>query len=224
MLLAHGLVISTQSQHPPPVRSDAIIVGHRTRRSRRQMLSDVMLSVLPVFTPGSSSAAATPHAIDLDSIDWSISKSRGLNSERMADGINDSIKETSWVITGMGRPEFFSDSFIFRHEQDRIKMKGYEQYCRLINHKYESNMMLCDLVCCSVTAPNEISALWRFEYTTNRSKIKSSVMLSIFTTSDADDGLVVSQLDKVLVNNFAPSVEDLRARCNWYSCTLRDGN
>ena len=56
----------------------------------------------------------------LETINWNAPKSRGLNTERMADAINDSIKETNWLVTGMGRPEYFSDNFHFLEVTNNI--------------------------------------------------------------------------------------------------------
>lgn len=61
-------------------------------------------------------------ATDFDSVDWSVPKLRGLNTERMADGINDSIKEKYWLISGIGQPEYFNDAFVFTSEEDKISI------------------------------------------------------------------------------------------------------
>ena len=50
---------------------------------------------------------------EIDAIPWQQPKCRGLNTERMADGLNDGIQETQWPVTGLGRPEFICDDFVF---------------------------------------------------------------------------------------------------------------
>lgn len=44
----------------------------------------------------------------------------------MADGINDSIKEKAWLVTGLGQPEYFSDSFAIYSEEENVIIDGYE--------------------------------------------------------------------------------------------------
>ena len=99
----------------------------------------------------------------LETINWGVPKSRGLNTERMADGINDSIKETSWLVTGLGRPEYFIEDFYFGYaDYAPFNAGGYENYCRRVRsiHRGE-DVSNFDLICCSVTNTNEITTLWR---------------------------------------------------------------
>ena len=106
----------------------------------------------------------TDYELD-EAINWDVPKSRGLNTERMADGINDSIKETSWLATGMGKPEYFSDNFCFTIQNtyngnvyETLKVKGYKNYCRLVRSEHRSEEASnFDLICCSVTNANEIT-------------------------------------------------------------------
>ena len=159
-----------------------------------------------------------------DKIDWSVPKSRGLNTERMADGINDSIKETSWLVTGMGKPEYFSDDFYFTNaDYLPLSVRGYENYCRRvrIRHRGEDTSSF-DLICCSVTNTNEITILWRYYYKDNslirnrggvfkkwkRVDIEESkVYQTVFKTSDEDDGLIVSATEKVIIKDHAPDAD-----------------
>ncbi len=139
----------------------------------------------------------------------------------MCDGINDSIRETSWLVTGMGSPSYFSDSFVYQSDEEANvrRIEGYEKYCRWVNQRYNVNSKpQCDLICCSVTAKSTITALWRLGYASNINEKRSKVYLSTFTTSDDQGGLVISQKDKVLIGRNAPSGDELRAKCNWYSC------
>lgn len=162
----------------------------------------------------------------LDEIDWNAPKSFGLNTERMCDGINDSIRETSWLVTGLGCPSYFSDGFVYQASDEQngasVRIKGYKAYCRWVNNqRYSSEDIkpLCDLICCSVTAQSTITALWRLGYANNSNDEKrSKVYLSTFTTNNDQGGLVISQNDRVLIERNAPSGDELRAKCNWYSC------
>ena len=159
-------------------------------------------------------------------VDWSIPKVKGLNSERMADAINDSLREKEWVVTGRGQPEFFSDSFLYRDEIGS-EIYGYEAYCNQMRKKYLKGKILpkCELICCSVTGENTISALWRLGFLDKDGKAvppkNDKVTLSVFSTSDECDGLVVHQVDKIVTQKNAPSVEVLRSKCDWYTCNLR---
>lgn len=177
----------------------------------------IVATLSSVAVPEVAMSSPKTLPLDLDSIDWSEPKNVGLNAERMADGINDSIRERSWLVTGFGAPELFSDSFVFSSEEGRVRIKGYEQYCRWVHDRYKGAS--CDLICCSVTAPNTITAVWRFVGKLARNAEVSKVIQSTFITQE-EDGLVVSEMEKVLVNRNAPSAESLRYRCNWSSCAL----
>ena len=187
---------------------------------RRQTLQNLMVaSATTVMHPKEKINASNYY---LDSIDWKEPKSYGLNTERMCDGINDSIRETSWLLTGLGSPAYFSNDFLYHSDEhdNNVQIEGYETYCRWGNKRYsnEKNKPECDLICCSVTAKSTITALWRLGYANGLDETRSKVFISTFTTSDDQDGLVVAQYDTVLIEGNAPSGDELRAKCNWYSC------
>ena len=193
--------------------------------SRRQTLKKLMFaSSTTLMYPKPSFADTTDTTTittNLNDIDWNTPKSLGLNTERMCDGINDSIRETSWLVSGLGSPSYFSDGFLYQSDDEdeaNVRIRGYEAYCRWINiTRYigsGSTKPQCDLICCSVTAKSTITALWRLGYDEKRSK----VYLSTFITGNDQVGLVISQNDKVLIAKNAPSGAELRAKCNWYSC------
>lgn len=206
--------------------------------NRRHTLQKLMFASASSLYPIPSLAINTDtNTNNLDDIDWNAPKYLGLNTERMCDGINDSIRETSWLVTGLGNPSYFSDGFVYNQSTDddqkdgglNVRIQGYEAYCRWINNnRYNQGIKpLCDLICCSVTAPSTITALWRLDYAASSNsrrssgddiKLSSKVYLSTFITSKERDGLVVSQNDKVLIAKNAPSGDELRARCNWYTC------
>jgi len=174
----------------------------------------------------------------LETINWSVPKSRGLNTERMADGINDSIKETSWLVTGMGRPEYFVGDFYFKHADyiPLMGVRGYENYCHRVRNRHRSeDTSSFDLICCSVTSTNEITTLWRYsckysELVRIREGVfkkwkkvyveESKVYQTVFKTSDEDDGLIVSATEKVIIKDNAPDADTLRSKCNWYKCSI----
>ena len=197
----------------------AVCSTHQLDASRRLAIS----TMVGLLAAPNLALSAPASATDLDSIDWATPKARGLNIERMADALNDSIKETSWLVTGRGRPEYFSDTypntFIYRNREDNVAIEDYEKYCRRMNKRYKGGAATCELVCCSVTNPNTIAALWRFEGPV-QGRHASRVIRSTFRTSDDLDGLVVSQTDEVLVKEDAPSAESLAQKCNWSSCTV----
>ena len=146
-----------------------------------------------------------------------------------------SVKHPGWS-TGLGNPSYFSDGFVYNQSTNddtedggaNVRIQGYETYCRWVNNnRYSQDTKpQCDLICCSVTGPLTITALWRLDYAASSSRGRSSVddnkrskvYLSTFTTSKEQDGLVISQNDKVLIAKNAPSGDELRARCNWYTC------
>ena len=216
------------------VYSASGITINRRHTLQKLMSSSLASSLYPKPSLAINTDTTTANTNNLDNIDWNAPKYLGLNAERMCDGINDSIRETSWLVTGLGNPSYFSDGFVYKstdEEEDgaNVRIQGYERYCRWINNNRYSvdTKPQCDLICCSVTAPSTITALWRLDYAASSSnrrssgddiKLSSKVYLSTFTTSKDQDGLVVSQNDKVLIAKNAPSGDELRARCNWYTC------
>mmetsp|Transcript_9447 Transcript_9447/g.19633 ORF Transcript_9447/g.19633 Transcript_9447/m.19633 type:complete len:246 (-) Transcript_9447:3-740(-) len=183
--------------------------------SRRSALANLLS--LPILLKPYISIAGE----EFDSIEWLKPKSRGLNVEQMADGINDSIRESSWLVSGSGRPEYFSDHFVY-YSGDKAaaanEIRGYENYCRKIRELYNNSNASCDLICCSVRNPNTITALWRLREEKNG--IDTSKVISTTFVTDTE-GLVFAQRDKILIDKNAPSSNELRAKCDWYSCTLR---
>ena len=223
------------------------IESKATEEGRRQMIIVTLSSLaapIPALSYGleddsdSINQTITKRSYDdniLETINWSAPKSRGLNTERMADGINDSIKETSWLVGGVGRPEYFSDDFYFTNADyiPLMDVSGYENYCRRVRRKHlTEDASSFDLICCSVTSSNEITTLWRYhcKYSElqriRKSKYhrvdmeKSQVIQTVFKTSDEDEGLVVSATEKIIISENAPDADALRAKCNWYKCTI----
>ncbi|GFH44158.1 hypothetical protein CTEN210_00632 [Chaetoceros tenuissimus] len=95
----------------------------------------------------------------LASIPWNISKNRELNMYQLADAINDGLIENEWFVTGKGRPEFFSEKFVFSDPQ--VTLEGFENYCRGVRRLFDQETARCELVCCAVTGENQITVLWR---------------------------------------------------------------
>ena len=206
--------------------SSIIIINRRHTLKKLMFASSTTTLMYP--KPSFATTDTTTITTNLDDIDWNNTpKSLGLNTERMCDGINDSIRETSWLVTGLGSPSYFSDGFMYQSDDEdeaNVRIRGYEAYCRWINNtRYIGSSRTkpqCDLICCSVTAKSTITALWRLGYASNSSsdEKRSQVYLSTFRTSNDQGGLVISQNDKVLIAKNAPSGAELRAKCNWYSC------
>ena len=220
--------------------------GVESSRRRQMMilttLSSVVIApiiIIPAKSYDLDADGSIKYEESLETINWNAPKSRGLNTERMADAINDSIKETNWLVTGMGRPEYFSDNFHFRSDEyttPLMNVRGYKNYCRRVRtrHLTEEYASSFDLICCSVTRSNEITALWRYHYKYNRGgrilsryrywvdteQTKSQVIQTVFKTSNDDDGLVVSATEKVIIRDNAPDADVLRGRCNWYTCGI----
>jgi hypothetical protein len=189
-------------------------------KDRRHFLANVLISpTITVSQPQFAGAKIATIEPSLDSIDWNAPKNVGLNTERMSDAINDGLKETQYFVTGMGRPEFFSDRFVYVDDStgNRKLTRGFEAYCRSREQLYRQEPAVkCELVCCSVTAPHTISLLWRLSgLQTETPKLVQSIL-----TTDARDGLVVQQVD-TLVQSETPSLEILQSKCDWYTCTLR---
>lgn len=212
----HGTLKNDQCCQPHPIFFPSINDLAPQDPSRRNALVSVSSFSVFLIKPPASIALE-----EFDSIDWLKPKSRGLNVERMADGINDSIRESKWLVSGIGRPEYFSDRYVYFSGDKAAaanEIRGYENYCRKIRRLYNNSNASCDLICCSVTGPNTISALWRLSMTKNGIYI-AKVISSTFET-DTEDGLVLAQRDDILLDKNVPSSNELRARCNWYSCTL----
>lgn len=175
----------------------------------------------------------------LDAIDWNMSKQR-LTIEQMADAINDGLVENSWFVTGRGRPELFSDHFTFSDPQ--VSLVGYEQYCRSVRKLFDQNTARCELVCCSATGPDTIAVLSRNSGKVNLGGVQIDLKPYVVTTTlktDPNDGnLVVSQVDEFdsdpvglllyqvpllrpLAGEPAASVDELKTRCDFYTCQIR---
>ena len=211
---------------PDEVSSASSIIINRRHMLKKLMFASASSCSTTLIYPKHAFAATDKNTNNsiLDNIDWNAPKSLGLNTERMCDGINDSIRETSWLVTGLGCPSYFSNDFVYQSSDERdgasVRLKGYEAYCRWVNNQRYSQDIKpqCDLICCSVTAQSTITALWRLGYASSNDNERSKVYLSTFTTSNDQGGLVISQKDKVLIEKNAPSGDKLRAKCNWYSC------
>ena len=77
----------------------------RQRYDIKTTLSSVVIApIIPAKSNGLDADDSIKYDESLETINWNAPKSRGLNTERMADAINDSIKETNWLVTGMGDP------------------------------------------------------------------------------------------------------------------------
>lgn len=210
----YGTLNNYHHCRPYPIAFPASNVFDPVDSSRRSVLANLLS--LPILLKPYISFAGE----EFDYIDWLKSKSRGLNVEQMADGINDSIRESSWLVSGSGRPEYFSDYFVYSSGDKTAanEIRGYENYCRKIRELYNNSNASCDLICCSVTNPNTITALWRFSVEKNG--INTSKVISTTFVTNIKDGLVLAQRDKTIMDENAPSSNELRAKCNWYSCTL----
>ena len=194
------------------------------------------------FLPNDESGLDSATEIDnsLDSISWDKPKKRGLNPEQMADAINDGLREREWFVTGMGLPELYSDNFSFSDPQ--VSLVGYEQYCRQVRRLFDQKTARCELICCSVTAPDTITVLWRNSGRVNIGPVGVTLKPYVVTTKlkmDPNDGnLVVSQVDEFasdgaglllyqipilrpLAGAPAPSVDVLRQQCDFYTCKLK---
>ena len=77
----------------------------RQRYDIKTTLSSVVIApIIPAKSNGLDADDSIKYDESLETINWNAPKSRGLNTERMADAINDSIKETNWLVTGMEDP------------------------------------------------------------------------------------------------------------------------
>ena len=175
----------------------------------------------------------------LDAIAWNAPKRTGLNTERMCDAINDGLREREWFVTGRGLPELFSDDF--RFSDPDVSLDGFEPYCRQVRRLFDQETSRCELVCCSVTAPNTISVVWRNSGKVNIGplgiELKPYVVTTTLKTSPAD-GLVVSQVDEFVADGPglllyqvpflrplagppALSVDILRQQCDFATCKIQ---
>mmetsp|Transcript_16202 Transcript_16202/g.46692 ORF Transcript_16202/g.46692 Transcript_16202/m.46692 type:complete len:317 (-) Transcript_16202:199-1149(-) len=170
---------------------------------------------------------------------WDGPKRRGLNTEQMSDAVNDLLREREWFVTGMGAPELFSDGFEFSDPD--VSLQGYEPYCRQVRRLFDQETARCEVVCCSVTAPDTITVLWRNSGRVTLGPFKVELKPYVVTTTlrtDPNDGnLIVSQVDEFnsdalglllyqtpllrpLAGPPAPGVDTLRRQCNFYTCKL----
>lgn len=195
------------------------------------------------FLPNDSSELTSAQELNnpLDSISWNGPKKRGLNPEQMADAINDGLREREWFVTGKGLPELYSDKN-FSFSDPQVSLSGYEQYCRQVRRLFDQETARCEIVCCSVTAPDTITVLWRNSGRVNIGPFGVVLKPYVVTTRlrmDLDDGnLIVSQVDEFesdgaglllyqipflrpLAGAPAPSVDELREQCDFYTCQLR---
>ena len=200
-----------------------------------------IITLLKNFLP--SEGAPPPGAAEpspLDAIAWDAPKLRGLNTEKMADAINDGLREREWFVTGRGLPELFSDTFTFSDPQ--VSLVGIEPYCRQVRRLFDQKTARCEVVCCSATAPNTITVVWRNSGKVSLGPLGVELKPYVVTTTlktDPVDGLLVSQEDafasdgpglllwqvpalRGLAGPPAPSVEELRAKCDFATCVLRE--
>jgi hypothetical protein len=200
-----------------------------------------LIEVFKSFLPDDNHAdSSSKENNPLDFISWDGPKKRGLNPEQMADAINDGLREREWFVTGKGLPEFYSDNFSFSDPQ--VSLMGYEQYCRQVRRLFDQETARCEVVCCSVTAPDTITVLWRNSGRVNIGPVGVMLKPYVVTTQlkmDPNDGnLIVSQVDdfnsdgaglllyqipflRPLAGAPAANVDVLRTRCDFYTCKLK---
>ena len=175
--------------------------------SRRSFLGQTLLiPVTAVITFSAREEASASPPSTIKSANWDDSNKHGFELERMADAINDGLKETQWFVTGVGRPEFFSDDFRFTDATTKQSMSGFKKYCQFIRQRYAETAARCDLIDCSATSPNTISALWRLSGLEPKSPM---VILSVLNTGP--DGLIREQVDNLMQTN-APSLQELQSK------------
>ena len=188
--------------------------------------------------PDDSPTVAAPSS-PLDSIEWDAQKRRGLSTERMAEALSDGLIEREWFVTGKGLPQLFSDSFTFSDPD--VSLAGFEPYCRQVRRLFDQETARAELVCCSVTAPNTITVLWRNAGKVTLGPLKIELKPYLVTTTlrtDPADGLVVSQVDdfvadglglllyqvpllRPLTSPAVASVDVLKTQCDFTSCAVR---
>jgi hypothetical protein len=218
---------------PPPRRAGAV----ETTVEAKSPLINLFKNFLPSESPTPLATEATPNP--LDEIAWGAPKRRGLNTEQMSDTINDGLREREWFVTGRGLPQYFSESFSFSDPD--VKLDGIEPYCRQVRRLFDQSTARCEVVCCSVTAPNTITVLWRNSGRVNLGPLGVELKPYLVTTTlrtDPADGLIVSQMDEFAADGLglllyqlpplrplagppAPSVEVLREQCNFRTCTVQ---
>lgn len=175
----------------------------------------------------------------LASIPWNISKNRGLNMYQMADAINDGLIENEWFVTGKGRPEFFSEKFVFSDPQ--VTLEGFENYCRGVRRLFDQETARCELICCSVTGENQITVLWRNSGIVNigpfNIDLKPYLVTTIFKTDTNDGNLIISQTDEFETDTLGlllyqvpllrplagppvDSVDILKQKCDFDKCKM----
>ena len=107
---------------------------------------------------------------------------------------------------------------------------------------FDQQTARCEVVCCSTTAANTITVVWRNSGKVNIGplgiELKPYVVTTTLKTDPADGNLIVSQVDdfvadgpglalyqipplRPLAGAPAPSVETLREQCDLSSCKLR---
>lgn len=196
------------------------------------------IQLLKSFLPDNKSTSTAEVDNPLDLIKWDGPKKRGLNPEQMADAINDGLREREWFVTGKGLPELYSDDFSFSDPQ--VSLVGYEQYCRQVRRLFDQDTARCEIVCCSVTASDTITVLWRNSGRVNIGPFGVELKPYVVTTrlQMGGDNLIVSQVDEFesdgaglllyqipflrsLAGAPAPSVDVLRKQCDFYTCRLR---
>ncbi|KAL1514737.1 hypothetical protein AB1Y20_003824 [Prymnesium parvum] len=197
-----------------------------------------LIALLQTFLPNESMVAARDD--DFESIAWNAPKRRGLSTERMTDAVNDGLREREWFVTGKGVPELFSNAFSFSDPD--VSLDGIEPYCRQVRRLFDQATARCEVVCCSVTAPNTITVLWRNSGKVNVGPIKVDlkpyVVTTTLTTDPNDGNLIVSQTDNFEADGLgllfyqipflrpftvpAPSVQVLRQQCNFATCSLTE--
>jgi hypothetical protein len=196
-----------------------------------------LIGLFQNLLPGEPSPSSEPSG-PLDAIDWHAPKRTGLNTEQMADAINDGLREREWFVTGRGLPQYFSDAFTFSDPD--VALDGFEPYCRAVRRLFDQGASRCEVVCCSVTAPNTIAVVWRNSGRVNLGPLGIELKPYVVTTTlktDPSDGLIVSQTDafdadgpglllyqvpalRPLTGPPAPSVDELREKCDFKTCTL----
>ena len=174
----------------------------------------------------------------MDSIAWDAPKRRGLSTEEMAGALDAGLRERAWFVTGRGLPQLFSDRFSFSDPD--VSLDGYEMYCRQVRRLFDQQTASCEVVCCAATSANTITVLWRNAGRVNLGPVGFELRPYVVTTTlrtDPTDGLVVSQEDafksdgpqlllyqqpamRPFLDPPAPSVEELRKRCDLRTCKL----
>lgn len=180
----------------------------------------------------------------LKNINWNIPKKTDLNMEQMSDAINDGLIENEWFVTGKGRPEYFSNNFTFSDPQ--VSVVGYKSYCQGVRKLFDQETARCEVICCSVTGPNEITILWRNSGKIQLGKsLKLELLPYVVTTKLITDSinnnngnLIISQSDEFdtdslglflyqfsflrpfIFDKVAPDVNTLKQKCDFRICKI----